>query len=103
MENRQEAFAAAIVDLVQQFAIALTDICRPHDVDIRVILHIASGIARGFVDVDDNRVTGMLRVECSMCGAHQADIGTCRPKSHAIGKGLNTVDLQAGKHVVSLS
>ena len=102
MENGQETFAAAIVDLVQQLAIALAHVCRPHDVDIRIILDAAPGIAGGFVDVDDDRVAGMLRIQLSIGGTHQADVGTYRPKGHPISKGLNTVDLQAGEHTVFL-
>src|SRR4029450_5934653 len=102
MENGQEAFAAAIVDLVQQLTIAPAHVCRAHDVDIRIILDTAPSIARGCVEVDDNGIARMLRVQLSIGCTHQADVGAYCPKSHPISKGLNTVDLQAAEHTVFL-
>jgi len=93
MQDGQEPFAAPIVDLIQNLAVPFRDLGRSHDVDIRGILDAASGITWRFIQVDDDSVARMLRVQLSMGCPRQADVGTYCPKMQTTSEWLNAINL----------
>src|SRR5262245_38941184 len=103
MENGQEAFAAPIVDLVQQFMVPSRDLCWPHDIDICGILNAPADVTRRFVQIDDNSVAGMLRVQLAVSCPHQAYVGTYGAKGYPVSKWFDTINLQSSEHALSLS
>jgi hypothetical protein len=93
MQHWQEHFAAPIRDLVEDLAVALGRVCRPHDVDVYFIFDAPVRITWRFVQVNDASVQRMSGGKFSLRLAYQTDVRSCSPKSHALCEWLHAVNV----------
>ena len=100
MQHRQEHFAAPVIHLIEDLAIASGGICWLHNIHVHLILNPPPGITRCLVQVDNHGVQRLLGVQLAICRTNEADIGARGAKGQAISKGFHAVNLQAHEHTV---
>ena len=92
----QQGFAAAIVHLVEDDAIAAAGIERTQDEEIGLVFDEAARIARRLVEIDDRLVLRRLRIELAPGGAAHTLIGAGLAERLALRERLDGVDLDLG-------
>ncbi len=92
-EVEEEQLAAAIVDLVDDLAIALRGIGGAQQEEVGLVLHEAAYVAGRPVEVDDARVGGVPRVHLAARHPHHALVGACRAEGRAVREGLGAIDV----------
>ncbi len=96
VDARQQGFAAAIVHLVEDDAIAPAGIERTQNEEIGLVFDEAPRIARRLVEIDDRLVLRRLRIELALGGAAHALIGAGLAERLALRERLDGVDPDLG-------
>jgi hypothetical protein len=105
VEPRHDRLVAAIGHVVDETAVAASEIERLQDPEVAAILDIAPRVARGPIEVDDPGIQGICRIEFAEYRAVQALIGTDGAEFRAAEHGtfpLGHLDLKhaAAAHAV---
>ena len=96
VQQVQHALVAAIVDVVEQRAVALGRIRRPQDVEVRRVFDLAARIARREPDVDDVPVRRMRRIEFAVKAPADTHVGPGGAEGLAAGVRRLGADFEAG-------
>ena len=94
IEGRQRQPVAAVRRVEQQAMVAARRVLGSEDADIRGEMHEASLVARGQVDIGDDAVEGMRRVDREMRRAVELDIAPDIAKLPPAGERLAGFDLK---------
>src|SRR5262249_13807139 len=93
----QGQLVAAVVDIIEEGAVALAGILRRQDDDIGLELDLAVGIARRPVEIHNRLVAWMLRIEGEAGDAGDLHIRTAIPETDAVGERLAFPNVERNK------
>ena len=95
VQQVDDALVAAVVDVVDERAVALHGIRRAQDVEIGRVLDLAARVARRAPQVDDGAVGRVARVELAVEAPGDAHVGPDGAEGFAAGKGRGRGDFEA--------
>jgi len=95
----EQHLAAAIVDLVEDAAVATAWVLGPQDEEVGGILDLAALVERSLVDQRDLFVAARLGVDLALGDADHALIGPDVAECGAAGQRLDGLDVDRGDHV----
>ena len=96
-ETPVEIEPAAVGHVIDDLSIAASGIGRSQHEEIGFVLDFAGSVARGLVEVDDDAVTRVLRVELAAKDAFDALVAAGIAKAATGGEGLDRADLDASE------
>ena len=94
----EQHLAAAIVDLVEDAAVALGRVLGPQHEEVGRVLDHAARVARRLVDQRDALVAGRIGIDLALGDADHLLIGADRAERGAVGQRLDGLDLDRDDH-----
>lgn len=91
-EVGEEQLAPAVVDLVDDLAIALRGIGGTEEIEVGLVFHEAADVAGRPVEIDDARVGRVARIDLAARHPHHALVGARRAEGCAVRERLGAID-----------
>jgi hypothetical protein len=98
IQERKDALAAAIRRIVKNVPVATLHVDRLQDEKITGILDAAAAVARRFVEIDDDLVQAIFRIDLAIDFADEFFVGAGDGKFVAAGEWFSFLNDEAGDH-----
>ena len=100
VEKTQDALAAAVGRVEKYFAIAARHVERLQNAKIAGVFDPAALVARRFIQVDDDSIQSVSRIDFAVDFADEFFIGAGDGEFMTLGEGFSFSDDEAGKHLI---